>query len=214
MTLEQQRTRVMLVDDHPLFRQGLSASIGTAPDLEVVGEAGSLDEVRDLANRVEPDVALVDVWIASVGGIAITRELQKLRPACKVLGLSVVEEPAIIAEMLRAGAIGFALKIEAPAQIVDAIHQTANGVRYLPERVSREQIENELAAGAHEDESCLTRREREIFELVIRGYTNTEIGCRLFIARRTVETHRYRITKKLKAHSIAEMQRVAVRYRP
>ncbi len=203
--------RVALVDDHPLFRQGLEALIRTAPDLEVVGEAGNLDEARELAGRVPIDVALVDVWIPS-GGSNIARELHELQPSCRILGLSVAEDPCIIAEMLRAGAIGFALKSDPPARILEAVHLTASGIQYLPERISHEQIELELAATGPVD-THLSKREQEIFELVIRGYTNSEIGARLFIARRTVETHRYRITKKLRAHSLVEMQRLAARHR-
>jgi two-component system invasion response regulator UvrY len=205
--------RLLLVDDHPLFRKGLGALITAAPDMKIVGEAGDIDEVRGVAGSVEVDVALVDVWMSSIGGIGIARELHELQPRCKILGLSVVDEPAIIAEMLRAGAVGFALKIEDPERIVDAIRQTAAGVRYLPQRVSQEKIELELANGGTCLDGRLTKREREIFELVIQGYTNAEIGARLYIARRTVETHRYRIMKKLEARSVSEMQRLAARYR-
>ena len=207
------RTQVLLVDDHPLFRRGLGALIGAAPDLEVIGEAGTIEDVRAVAARSDIDVALVDVWMTAVGGINITRELHELKPECRILGLSVVEEPSIIAEMLRAGALGFALKIEPPDHLLDIVRQTAKGVRYLPDQVSHEKIEEELAMGTHVADARLTKREREILELLIRGYTNTEIGARLFIARRTVETHRYRITKKLNARTLCEMQRVAARYR-
>jgi DNA-binding NarL/FixJ family response regulator len=209
----ERHTRVLLVDDHPLFRQGIGALIRTAPDLEVIGEAGNIHDVRELAGRVELDVALVDVWIGSVGGIGITRELHELQPRCNILGLSVVEDPSIIAEMLRAGAIGFALKTEPPDQILAAIRQAASGERYLPQQVSHENIELELVMGSTPLDARLTKREREIFDLVIRGYTNTEIGSLLYIARRTVETHRYRITKKLNARTVFEMQRVAARSR-
>jgi len=206
------RTRVLLVDDHPLFRRGIAALIGTAEDLEVVGEAGDIERVRELASQVDADVALVDVWVASTGGIDITRELVKLQPQCHVLGLSVVEEPSIIAEMLRAGALGFALKTEPPDQILEATRETAAGERYLSRRIPYEAIELELATSAEHWDQRLTKREREIFELVIQGYTNSEIGARLYIARRTVETHRYRITRKLHARTLPEMQRAAVRY--
>ena len=209
-----ERTRLLLVDDHPLFRQGLAALIGTTSDLEVVGEAGSLDETRSQASHLAIDVALIDVLIPPSGGIGITEQLHQLQPGCRVLGLSVVEEPCIIAEMLRAGATGYALKLEPPDQILEAVRQAAQGIRYLPSRIPREAIELELAMESNHSDPHLTRREQEIFELVIRGYTNTEIGSRLFIARRTVETHRHRISKKLNAHSVLEMQRLAARSRP
>jgi len=207
--------RVLLVDDHPLFRQGVAALLGTVPQMEVVGEAGSLDEVHEIVARGEVDVALVDLLLSPVGGIDITRWLRESYRFCRVLGLSVVEEPCIVAEMLRAGAVGFALKNDHPNQIVEAVRNTSNGIRYLSPALSVEAIELELQVvpTASSLETNLTRREREIFDLLIQGYNNTEIGSRLFIARRTVETHRHRITKKLNAHSVTELQKLAARSR-
>jgi DNA-binding NarL/FixJ family response regulator len=209
-------TRVLLVDDHPLFRQGVAALVGTVPELELVGEAGSFEDVHNILSRTQVDVALVDVYLSPVGGIEITRWLRESYRFCRVLGLSVVEEPCIIAEMLRAGAVGFALKTERPDRIIEAVRSTASGIRYLPPTLSIEALELELqlVAGSSALDTHLTRREREIFDLLIQGYNNTEIGSRLFIARRTVETHRHRITKKLNAHSVPELQRLAARARP
>ena len=205
------RTRVLLVDDHPLFREGLAALIRSAPDLEVVGEAGDLDDVRAIAARERIDVALVDVLIPTTSGMVVTRELRVRQPSCRILGLSVVEEPVVIADMLRAGATGFAQKTEPAGAIMSAIRDTANGVRYLPAGIPEDVIDRELEAGSRSLDADLTKRELEIFDLIIRGYSNSEIGKRLFIARRTVETHRHRIAKKLNARSIVEMQRLAAR---
>jgi DNA-binding NarL/FixJ family response regulator len=207
-------TRVLLVDDHPLFRDGLEAWLRSNSDIEIVGQAGHIDEVRALADRVAIDLAVIDVWMAGGSGVAIAGELHARQPACRILGLSAVHEPSIIAEMLRAGASGFALKDDPPASLLEAIHRLASGERYLSPRISEDEVQQHLTAGATACDSRLTAREREILELVIRGYTNTEIGGRLFISRRTVETHRYRIAKKLNAHTIAEMQRAAMRSRP
>jgi DNA-binding NarL/FixJ family response regulator len=207
------RLRIFVVDDHPLFRQGLGALLETTPGMTIVGEAGCIEDVRAAVTRLEFDVAIIDVWLLSVGGVTITSELRRLRPNCRVLGLSVVEEPAIIAEMLRAGATGFALKTDPPDEIVRAIRETAAGTRYISHRLPREQIEMQEGVGASaiDNDANLTKREREILELVIRGFSNQEIASRLFIARRTVETHRYRIARKLDAHSVYEMQRAAAR---
>jgi DNA-binding NarL/FixJ family response regulator len=205
-------TRVLLIDDHPLFREGLAGAIQAEPDLEVVGQVGTLEELRALAPQIDPDVAIVDLLMPSVSGIGVTRELCELLPRCRVLGLSAVVDPAAIAEMLRAGASGFALKTQPAPEILEAVRRTAAGDNYIPPGVSREAVDAELAGGAPPSLAQLTKREREIFELMIRGYTNPEIASRLFISLRTVETHRHRIVKKVCARSIVEMQRLAARY--
>ncbi len=211
-TTEAWKVGVVLVDDHPLFRRGLAVALRAESKLEVVGEAGNADEMRELARTMSFDVAVVDLLMPSVSGIGITHELSEQRPQCRILGLSVIDEPGLIADMLRAGASGYALKTQPVEEIIDAIRCVAGGMRYLPQTVARSAIEREL--GAHSDAPLgrMTRREREIFELLIRGYTNAEISARLFISLRTVETHRQRITKKLSARSVFELQRLAARY--
>src|SRR5262249_37028580 len=162
-------------------------------------------------SHIDVDVALVDVLMPTMSGIHLTRKLAEIQPSCRVMGLSVIEEPCVIAEMLRAGAFSFALKTEPAAQILQAIRNTASGVRYLPRHVSPDGLDDR-AAGPRSLDAHLTKREREILELTIQGYSNTEIGSRLFIARRTVETHRHRIAKKLSTRSIPELQRIAALY--
>jgi DNA-binding NarL/FixJ family response regulator len=114
--------------------------------------------------------------------------------------------------MLRAGAAGYALKTQVATEIIEAIRHALAGIRYLPPQVSQDAVDSELARAQDGPLNRMTRREREVFELVIRGFSNDEIASRLYIARRTVETHRQRIIKKLSAHSVAEMQRLAARY--
>lgn len=201
--------RIALVDDHPLFRQGLAVALRNDSDLQVAGEAGSAAEALELARVVELDVAIVDVLLPGRSGISLTSELFELQPRCRVLGLSVIDEPCLIADMLRAHACGFALKTQPTAEIVDAIRQVLGGIRYLPPAVSRDAIDAELYVPARRSLGRLTKREREVFELLIRGHSNDEIASRLFIATRTVETHRQRIVKKLSSHSIAQLQRIA-----
>lgn len=204
--------KVLLVDDHPLFREGLAYALRADPALEVAAQTGSAAEVRALASSVVLDLAVIDLMIPSVSGIGLTRELRDLQPRCRVLGLSVIEEPLAIAAMLRSGASGYALKTQTPAEILEAIRVIAAGGSYLPPGVSREAIDAELAGGAPPPLAQLTRREREIFELMIRGHSNGDIAARLFISLRTVETHRHRIVKKMSARSIVELQRLAARY--
>lgn len=206
------KAQVLLVDDHPLFRQGLAVALRGESDLEIVGEAGDSQRAREICSQTEIDLAVIDVLMPSISGISVAGEFRDLHPRCKTLGLSVIDEPGLIADMLRAGACGFALKTQPIAEIIDAIHQVLGGVRYLPPTVSRDAIERELTGRPARPLERLTPREREVFELLIRGHSNDEIATHLFIARRTVETHRQRIVKKLSAHSIVQLQRLAARH--
>jgi two-component system, NarL family, nitrate/nitrite response regulator NarL len=206
------KARVVLVDDHPLFRRGLAAALRQEVDLEVAGEAGNAVQALELAHTLEIDVAILDVLIPGVSGISIAAEILDLQPQCRVFGLSVIDEPGLVADMLRAGASGYACKTQQTDEIIDGIRQILGGIRYLPPGISHDAVDAELARAVDQPLARLTRREREVFELVIRGHSNDEIAGRLFIARRTVETHRQRIMNKLSAHSIAELQRLAARY--
>ena len=206
------KAQIALVDDHPLFRQGLAVALRRELDLEVACEVGSANEVLELANTNLFDIAVVDILMPSVSGLSLTSELFELQPRCRVLGLSVIDDPGIIADMLRAHACGYALKTQPIAEIIDGIRQVLGGLRYLPPRVSRDAVDSALKEPATYPLERLTRREREVFELLIRGHSNDEIAIQLSIARRTVETHRQRIMNKLSAHSVVQMQRLAARF--
>lgn len=206
------KARLVVVDDHPLFRRGLVVAIDAEPDLQVIGEFATASEALELARDREIDLAVVDILMPTTSGISLTAELYDLRPQCRVLGLSVIDDPGLIADMLRARACGFASKTQPIEEVVDAIRQVLGGIRYLPPWVSRDAVDAELASTVTHPFERLTRREREVFELLIRGNSNDEIATKLVISTRTVETHRQRITKKLSTHSVAEMQRVAARY--
>jgi DNA-binding NarL/FixJ family response regulator len=204
--------RIAVVDDHPLFRQGLLAALARESDFDVVGEASEASEALELARRIQVDVAVVDILMPTTSGISLTAELFELQPRCRVLGLSVIDDVGLIADMLRAHACGFASKTQSIADVVDAIRQVLGGLRYLPPRVSRDAIDAALAESPSRPLERLTRREREVFELLIRGCSNDEVATQLYIATRTVETHRQRIMHKLSAHSIVQMQRIAARH--
>jgi len=205
------RSQTLLVDDHPLFRAGLAMLVSAEPDLQVVGEASTAEEAVTFVRNAVIDIAVVDVLMPTTSGISLASQLAEANPHLKILGLSVLEEPTIIASMLRAGASGYALKTQPPNEITDAIRAVLAGIRYIPPQVSRTAVMTLVHGDGEQPLRKLTRREREIFDLLIRGHSNDEIGSRLFIARRTVETHRQRIMKKLATHSILDMIRVAAR---
>ena len=202
---------IAVVDDHPLFRQGVAIILQRELDVDVV-EAGNAAAVLELARRQELDAVVLDVLMPGMSGISLASELTSIQPSCKVLGLSVIDDPGLIADMLRARCCGYALKTQPISEIVGAVRMVLGGMRYLPPGVSRDAIEAELSRSPPDPLHRLTRREREVFELLIRGNTNDEVATLLFISRRTVETHRQRISKKLSAHSIVQLQRIAARH--
>jgi len=203
------RSQILLVDDHPLFRAGLAMALAVEPDLQVIGEASTAEEAVRCVREQLVDLAVTDVLMPTTTGISLASHLIEVNPHLKILGLSVLDEPTIIASMLRAGAAGYALKTQAPEEVTAAIRAVLAGSRYISPRVSQPAVAALVGGHGEQPLHRLTRREREIFDLLIRGHSNDEIGCRLFIARRTVETHRQRIMKKLATHSILDMIRVA-----
>lgn len=206
------KSQVLLVDDHPLMRAGLALLFDQEPDLQVVAEVSCANDAIEVVKRTPVDVAIIDVLLPTMSGISLAAQLLELRPEIKVLALSALDEPIMVATMLRAGATGYACKSQPPTEIKEAVRVVLGGQRYLPPRVPESAVLPFIENRAGRPFERLTRREREIFELLIRGRSNDEIGSRLFIARRTVETHRQRIMKKLAAHSIIDMIRAAARH--
>ena len=196
--------RVLVVDGHALFRLGLRRVL--AHDVVIVGEADDASSAIALARRLDFDLALADLCAPAIG-VELTRELRRWHPNCRVLALSAVEKPVRIAEALAAGAHGFASKRAEAAELVLAIHETLDGKPYLPPGVSRAEIDRAYAML-----TSLSAREQEILQRLLDGFSNDDIASELFISRRTVETHRQRIMKKLGAHSISELVHLASRY--
>jgi len=200
-----------VVDDHPLYRQGLALTLDGEPDLEILGTVGNAHDACALAKRVEIDLAIVDLLMPTTSGFTLCSELHALQPRCKILILSAVDDAGLVVDLLRGHASGFALKSQPTPEIVEAIRQVLGGVRYVAPSLASAVAEAELATDAARPLVELTRREREVFELLITGMSNKEIAGRLFISRRTVETHRQRVTNKLSVHSVVQLQRIAAR---
>jgi DNA-binding NarL/FixJ family response regulator len=206
-----QTARVLLVDDHPLFRTGLETVLSAVPQVKVVGHAGSLDETLQTIANLGVDLAIIDIVLPHADGIAVTRALRERCSSPKILGLSVLDEPVRVAALLRAGASSFALKTQPVAEIVEAIRITLSGGRYLSPAM-RDAVEHLLRQDIKLPLEMLTPREREVFEMLVAGSSNERAAQSLGIAARTVETHRQRIMKKLDAHSMADLVRLAARW--
>jgi len=199
------RARIVIVDDHPIFRIGLEVLVRREVDLDLVADATTSASAVELAEQVRFDVALVDA------GTSVVEDLYRIQPACKVIVVSVIDEPVRIADMMRVDAAGYVLKTQPIEELLEAIRMVVHGGRYLPPTISSAEVEALSHNGARPFD-LLSAREREVFAFLMRGESNDDIATALTISRRTVETHRQRILKKMQAHSIVELFRIASRY--
>ena len=196
--------RLMLVDDHPLVRDGLRARLEAVPGLSVVGEAGSAEAALDLAPRVQPDVVVMDIGLRGTSGIEATARLLQAMPGLRVLMLSMHDNPAYVQEALRAGARGYVLKDSPAEETVSAIRAVMAGETFVAAALAAQP-----APPARGDDP-ITPREREVLALVAEGLSSREIGQRLAMGVRTVETHRTNLRRKLDLPSAAALVRYAV----
>ncbi|WP_432164493.1 response regulator [Streptomyces sp. bgisy031] len=197
--------RVLLVDDDPLVRAGLSFMLGGAPDIEIVGQAGDGSEVPSLVAGTRPDVVLMDIRMPDVDGLAATEALRARSDAPEVIVLTTFHADEQVLRALRAGAAGFVLKDTAPAEIVEAVRRVASGAPVLSPTVTRQLItratgpdpQQDRRARARERLAELADREREVAVAVGRGAANAEIAAELYMSVATVKAHVSRILAKL-----------------
>lgn len=206
---------VLLADDHTLVRAGLRALLrGTAPDVQIVGEASRGDETVALAGRLHPDVVVLDLDMPGGDGLWATAELLALKPAPRVLIVTMHTEESRLLDVLQAGASGFLMKDAAERELVDAIRVVTSGEVYVRPRVARFLATSirahTPAAGNDERLAALSDRERTVVELIAQGYNGPEIGERLGISAKTVETYKQRIAEKLGIEHRAEYVRLAL----
>jgi DNA-binding NarL/FixJ family response regulator len=208
--------RVVVADDQLLVRAGFRVLVDSAPDLEVIGEAGDGTEAVELARRERPDVVLMDIRMPRMDGLEATRRIvaDELLDGVRVLVLTTFDLDEYVYQALRAGASGFLLKDTPPADLLAAIRVVAAGDALLAPRVTRRLIEEfarrpEPAAVTPAALAALTDREREVLALVARGLSNAEIAERLFVSAATTKTHVSRVLAKLGARDRAQLVMLA-----
>jgi DNA-binding NarL/FixJ family response regulator len=201
--------RVLIADDHPLLRQGLRALL-EKEGLEVVGVAADGHEAVALAAQLHPDVAVLDIGMPGLNGLDAAREIQRQRLARATVLLTMHTEDHYVLEALRAGARGYVLKSQAPQAVVDAIRQAFRGGVYLSPGISRILVDA-YVSGREPGDEPLSRRERQVLQLVAEGKTTKEIAQILDVSVKTADSHRGRLMKKLDIHETAGLVRYAIR---
>jgi len=209
------KAKVLLVDDHPIVRQGLGQLINEEPDLSIVAEAEDFQQALSAVDSANPDVAIVDISLKDRSGIELIKEIRARKPELPILVLSMHDESLHAERVLRAGAKGYIMKQEATEQVMNAIRRVLRGEVYLSERMASRMV-NRLVAGPQNVGGSpierLSDREFEVFQMIGQGVGPSEIAEKLGLSVKTVETHRERIKEKLNLASGSELIRYAMQY--
>jgi DNA-binding NarL/FixJ family response regulator len=209
------KKKVLLVDDHPMMRQGLAVVLNQQEDLVVGGEAGDAAEAMQQIASLKPDLAVVDISLEGKSGLELIKDIQTLYPELPVLVLSMHDESIYAERTLRAGARGYVMKNAGGELVLQAIRQVLSGKVYLSERMSA-QVLDRFAGGRTATRKsaieALTDREFEVFKLIGEGCITREIAKRLYISPKTVDVHRQSLKEKLKLPSTTSLVQHAVRW--
>lgn len=201
--------QILLADDHVVVREGLKALLERS-GYNVVGEAPDGRAAVSLAEKLKPQIAVLDLTMPILNGIDATREIRQASPQTKVILLTMHDEEQYVLEALRAGVSGYMLKTKAAKDLIHAINQVSKGATYLSPEVSQTVVEA-YRSGAQTSQRQLTARERQVLQLVAEGKANKEVATVLGISVKTAETHRTRLMAKLNLHDTASLVRYAIR---
>lgn len=207
------KQRLVIVDDHRIFRSGIRALLEIEEDMEVVGEAGDEQELFALLEKASPDQILMDINLKEDCGVRITERVQRQHPGVRVLGLTMHEEGEMIERMIDAGAMGYVFKDSAEDELQEGIRSVAEGRMFYSKRASEELIaylQRKAPEGMEEGGDVLTEREQEILKLIAREHTDEEIAEALGISSRTVEGHRRNLLRKFDVRNSVGLVRVAM----
>lgn len=205
--------RVLLADDHRMFREALRGPLSAESDIAIVGEASSGVETLETLERTSTDVLVLDIGLPDINGIEVARRATRLYPALRIVALSGYVEKIYVTEMLKAGAHGYVAKSAGADELIAAIRAVAGGHNFLSAEVTQLMIRPPTTSAneAVPPPSVLGKREREVLGLLAAGNRSAEIAARLGIAEATVEVHRRNIKQKLGLHTVAELTRYAIR---
>lgn len=206
--------RLLIVDDHPLVLDGITACLEANDNIQVIGQARNGQEALDKAQQLKPDLVLMDVSMPVMDGLEATKQLQIQQPECQVLILSMHNETEYIIKMMQAGAAGYVLKDVAPRELLYAIESIYSGNTYFSSNASQRLLETatQPSKSIRQRAIPLTRREKTILAEIASGKGNKDIAAHLNISIRTVETHRQNIKNKLEIYTTAELTKYALQH--
>lgn len=208
--------RILLVDDHKITRDGLCALIENQPGMDVVGEAENGRDAVKLADKLDPDVIIMDISMPELNGIDATRQIMAASPSTKIIALSMYSDKRYVEGMLSAGVSGYLLKNCAFDELVDAIQAAVDGKAYLSPNIANIVVKDyaRKLSGTENisiHERQLSSREREVLQLIAEGYNAEQIGSKLYISIKTVSTHRRKIMEKLQKNNVADLIKYAIK---
>jgi DNA-binding NarL/FixJ family response regulator len=207
--------RILIVDDHPMMRQGLAALIHNEPDLVVCGEAENAAQALEAVLKLDPDLVLADITLPDKTGLELIKDIQAQQPGKSVLVISMHDEALYVERVLRAGGRGYIMKQEGGKKLMLAIRQVLSGQIYVSEKMSSKILE--IFSGRRADAAAspvekLTDREFEVFQLIGKGLTTLQMANELHVSNKTIEVHRANIKTKLSIKTAPELLRYAVRW--
>jgi two-component system invasion response regulator UvrY len=205
--------RILIVDDHDLFRAGVRSILDHEDGLDVVGECASGEDALEAVRREAPDVVLMDINMPGIGGIEATRQILKLAPSVRVIAVTVLSDDPFPNQLLDAGALGYLSKGCSSDEMIEAIRMVMRGLHYISNDVAQKLT---LAGFRSHGESsplrALTAREMQVMMMITSGQRNQQISDALFLSPKTVSTYRHRLFEKLDVTSDAELTRLAIRH--
>jgi len=214
-TESENRTRILIVDDHPIVRQGLAELVNHESDLLVCGQAEDSYEAIKAVRELNPDMAIIDITLKQTSGLELIKDIHSQYPDVPILALSMHDENLYAERSLRAGAMGYIMKQEATESVIVAIRRILSGEIYVSDRMAGKMV-RKLVSGQTETSSSqvdsLSDRELEVFSLIGKGYGTRQISERLHLSVKTIETYRAHIKDKLKLEDAAELLRYAIQW--
>ena len=203
---------VFVADDHAMVREGLAGVLGAQPDIRVVGTAADgRDAVREIA-KLGPDVVVMDIAMPQMNGIEAAREIRDRVPRARVIILSMHSSAEVVFHALEAGAAGYLLKESAAKEIIDAVRAVHAGRRYLGRKVAEMVADNVGRASAASPLASLSKRERQVLQLVAEGHSSTRIAAALHLSPKSVDTYRSRLMRKLQIGDVAGLVKFAIQH--